>query len=111
MRGAPIGANPMRVVTLAKKRQIAVEVSGDQVLVELDCLGSRRLYHEYAAERRGWVPLEVLEREMLADLEAVRRALAEHGVLSDKGLIRAVPVVEAILTESAVPATCRDEVS
>jgi hypothetical protein len=100
MRGAPLSANPMRVATLAKKRQIGVELSGDQVLVELDSLGSRRLYHEYAAERRGWVPLEVLERELLADLDAVQRSLAERGILTEKGIIQAIQVVDSTLAGS-----------
>lgn len=106
MRGAPLSANPMRVATLAKKRHIAVELSGEQVLVELDGLGSRRLYHEYAAERRGWVPLDVLERELLADLEAVQRALAARGMLTDQGLIQAVQVVDATLA-AAIEAAVR----
>jgi hypothetical protein len=106
MRGAPLSANPMRVATLAKKRQIAIETSGEQVLVELDGLGSRRLYHEYAAERRGWVPLEVLERELLADLEAVQRSLAARGLLTDAGLIQAVQVVDAT-PDSATHAAAR----
>lgn len=95
MRGAPLTANPMRVAALAKKRQIAIERSGDQVLVELDGLGSQRLYNEYKAERRGWVPLDVLERELLADLEAVQQSLAERGLLTDNGLIQAAEVVES----------------
>ena len=95
MRGAPLTANPMRVAALAKKRQIAIERSGDQVLVELDGLGSQRLYNEYKAERRGWVPLDVLERELLADLEAVQQSLADRGLLTDNGLIQAAEVVES----------------
>jgi hypothetical protein len=31
--------------------------------------------------RRSWVSLEVLERELLADLEAIQRSLAERGML------------------------------
>ena len=95
MRGAPLTANPIRVAALAKKRQIAIERSGDQVLVQLDGLGSQRLYNEYKAERRGWVPLDVLERELLADLEAVQQSLAERGLLTDNGLIQAAEVVES----------------
>ena len=100
MRGAPLSANPMRIATLAKKRHIAVEVAGDQVLVGLDGLGSQRLYHELAAERRGWVLLDELERELLADLEAIQQALAARGMLNETGLVQAVQVVDAALAGS-----------